>query len=129
MGMGEGMISICSQYRLNNSLYKGFLIFKYSDALNNPSKKMNFQEQERFYQAFRKSRAASTPKENETVTEVLNGLIVTRPAKKIEHLSTTTQETTTKEPVITELGGSKAGSVQVNKLREILRFQRSNGRF
>jgi hypothetical protein len=32
--MGRRMISICSQYRLNNSsLYKEILIFKYSDAL------------------------------------------------------------------------------------------------
>ena len=58
-------------------------------------KRMNLQEQERFYQfmnsvkANERSRAASTPpeKESETVTEVMNGLIVTRPAKKIEYLS------------------------------------------
>ena len=66
---------------------------------------MNLQHQERFYQfmnrvkANERSRAASsTPaneKENETVTEVMNGLIVTRPAKKIEHLSTTRTTTTT----------------------------------
>jgi hypothetical protein len=53
---------------------------------------MNFQQQEQFYQMMTrlKSRAASTPaneKENETVTEVMNGLIVTRPAEKIEHIS------------------------------------------
>jgi hypothetical protein len=56
---------------------------------------MNLQQQERFYQwmtrvkANERSRAASTPpeKESETVTEVMNGLIVTRPAKKIEHIS------------------------------------------
>ena len=37
------------------------------------------------------SRAASIQeaKENATVTEVLNGLIVTRPAKRIEHISET----------------------------------------
>jgi hypothetical protein len=57
-----------------------------------------------------RSRAASTPpeKENETVTEVMNGLIVTRPAKKFEHLSTS--ETKESEPIITDLQTSKAGS-------------------
>jgi hypothetical protein len=74
---------------------------------------MNFQQQEQFYQMMTrlKSRAASTPaneKENETVTEVMNGLIVTRPAKKFEHLSTS--ETKESEPIITDLQTSKAGS-------------------
>ena len=157
---------------------------------------MNLQQQEQFYQfmnrvkANERSRAASTPaneKENETVTEVMNGLIVTRPAKKIEHIS---EARTTSEPQaqvwnltkdgpvleskagstqyetvvkkydmslpstgdqvfkcgihdfetknVTEFNrhlstkdhgtGSKATSVSVNKLQEILRFQRSNGR-
>jgi len=72
---------------------------------------MNLQEQERFYQAFRKSRAASTStKENETVTEVMNGLIVTRPAKKIEYLSTEKKETQASEPIVTDLQKGKAGS-------------------
>ena len=149
------------------------LIFKYSDAHILPCTTMNLREQERFYQAFTRSRAASTPpeKENETVTGVMNGLIVTRPAKKIEHLST---NESVAEPIITDLQkskagsgtkyydmslpstgdqifkcgvhdfetknltefnrhvenhGSKAASVPVNKLQEILRFQRSNGRF
>ena len=128
--------------------------------------------------------AASTPpeKESETVTEVMNGLIVTRPAKKTEYLST--KETVASEPIITDLQKGKAGStqyetvvkkydmslpstgdqvfkcgihdfetrnvtefnrhlstkdhgskaasvpipVQVNKLQEILRFQKSKGR-
>ena len=130
-----------------------------------------------------RSRAASTPaKESETVTEVMNGLIVTRPAKKIEYIGTTTKETQASEPIVTDLQkskagstqyevvkkyydmggsstgdqvfkcgihdfetknltefnrhvekenhgtGSKAASVQMNKLQEILRFQKSNGR-
>jgi len=61
---------------------------------------MNLREQERFYQfmnrvkANERSRTASTPpeKENVTVTEIVDGLIVTRPAKKIEHLSTQEQQ-------------------------------------
>jgi hypothetical protein len=64
---------------------------------------MNFQEQERFYRMFSRSRAASTPKENETVTEVTNGLIVTRPAKKIECLSTQETQAQTSEPIVIDL--------------------------
>jgi hypothetical protein len=51
---------------------------------------MNLQQQERFYQwmtrvkANERSRAAST-KEDPIVTEIVNGLIVSKPAKKIEH--------------------------------------------
>ena len=50
----------------------------------------------------------STPpeKENETVTEVMNGLIVTRPAKKIESLYKA-KETQASEPIITDLQKSK----------------------
>ena len=68
---------------------------------------MNFQEQERFYQAFRKSRAAST-KEDTIITEIVDGLIVSRPAKKIEYLST--KETQASEPIVIDLQKSKAGS-------------------
>ena len=34
------------------------------------------------------SRAASVPKENTIVTEISDGLIISKPAKRIEHLST-----------------------------------------
>ena len=61
------------------------------------------------------------------ITEVHDGIIVTRPAKKIEYLSTA--ENQASEPIVIDLQQkSKAGSVPVNKLREIIRFQRSNGR-
>ena len=92
---------------------------------------MNLQQQDRFYEMMtrlRNSRAASVPKEDKIVTEIVNGLIVSKPAKKIEYLSETQK---TSEPEIIDLqeyAKSKAGSVPVNKLQEILRFQRSNGR-
>jgi hypothetical protein len=75
---------------------------------------MNLQQQERFYQwmtrvkANSSSRAASTTKEDAIVTEIVNGLIVSKPAKKIEHLST--KETQTSEPIVIDLQKSKAGS-------------------
>jgi len=86
---------------------------------------MNLQQQEQFYQFMNRvkanSRAAST--EDKRITEVVNGIITTRPIKKIEYLNT---EPSTKEseqgPEIIELTKSKAGSVQVNKLREIHDF-------
>ena len=55
---------------------------------------MNLQQQERFYKMMTRlkanSRAASTEteaKEDTMITEVHDGLIVTRPSKKIEYLS------------------------------------------
>ena len=53
---------------------------------------MNLQQQDRFYEMMTRlkanSRAASTEaKDDVMITEVTNGLIVTRPAKKIEYLS------------------------------------------
>ncbi len=97
---------------------------------------MNLQQQDRFYEMMTRlkanSRAASTEaKEDRMITEVHDGLIVTRPAKKIEYLSEpqkTEQEAKvwnlTKDGPVLQ---SKAASVPVNKLREIIRFQRSNG--
>ena len=76
------------------------------------------------------SRTASTP----MVTEITNGLIVTRPAKKIEYLSET-QKTEQEAKVwnLTRDGPvleSKAASISgINKLREIVQFQNSNGRY
>ena len=86
-----------------------------------------------------RSRAASVPKEDVMVTEVLNGLIVSRPAKRIEHLSTGEAKSTndaqpkvwnlTKDGPVLE---SKAGSIiavpGINKLKVIHNFIRSNGR-
>ena len=76
----------------------------------------------------RKAAASTEAKENTMITEVHDGIIVTRPAKKIEYLSTS-RKTQASEPIVIDLQQkSKAGSVPVNKLREIIRFQRSNGR-
>ena len=81
------------------------------------------------------SRAASVPKEDVMVTEVMNGLIVSRPAKRIEHLSTGEAKSTndakvwnlTKDGPVLE---SKAASAPgINKLKVIHNFIRSNGRF
>ena len=52
---------------------------------------MNLQQQERFYQWMTRvkgnSRAASTStKEDAIITEMVNGTLVSRPAKKIEYL-------------------------------------------
>jgi anti-sigma28 factor (negative regulator of flagellin synthesis) len=80
---------------------------------------MNLQEQ--FYQAMTNSRAASTP--DARVTEMGNGLLVSKPAKK--------------EPEVIDLQeyakSRKAGSVSnqdinVNKVRAIHNFINSNGR-
>lgn len=99
---------------------------------------MNLQQQEHFYQAMTRlranSRAASSqaPREDAMITEVLNGLIVTRPAKKIEHISEAKPSKEAQPQIwnLTKDGPvlqSKAGSMSVpgiNKLRT-----RSNGKF
>ena len=98
---------------------------------------MNLQQQERFYQfmnrikANERSRAASTTEdvrvtEDVRISEMVNGTLVSKPAKKIEYIGETTRKES--EPIVIDLQKSKAGSVPVNKLQEILRFQRSNGR-
>ena len=100
---------------------------------------MNLQQQERFYQAMARlranSRAAAVTKEDATVTEIINGLIVSKPLKKIEHISEAkpTSEpqaqvwNLTKDAPVLE---SKAASVfvQENKLKVIHDFIKSNGR-
>ena len=112
---------------------------------------MNFQQQEVFYQAMTRlnnnkansrSRAASTQesKDDARVTEIINGLLVSKPAKKIEEV-TEAKTTRTKEaqvwkltpqgPVLEqqEQQESKAASVPgINKLKAIHDFIRSNGR-
>ncbi len=92
----------------------------------------NFQEQ--FYQMMTrlKSRAASLSTSEERITEMINGVLVTRPVKKFQEIAETTT-TATKEPVVIDLqqdAKSKAGSVvQENKLKVITDFINSNGRY
>ena len=108
---------------------------------------MSLQQQEQFYQMMtrlRRLRAASSsvPKEDAIVTEIVNGLIVSKPAKKIEYLSTKEDKaTTTNEsqakvwnltkdgPVLAQQQESKAASVPgIQKMKAIHDFIRSNGR-
>jgi hypothetical protein len=91
---------------------------------------MNLQEQ--FYRAMTNSRAATTEAKAETrITEVQNGIIVTRPLKKVEHVSDSEPIPKTSEPEaqvwnLTKDGPvlqSKAGSVPgINKLKAIHDF-------
>jgi len=76
------------------------------------------------------SKAASVPREYAMVTEIVNGLIVTRPAKKIEYIGVgESKEKNESEPIVIDLQKSKAGSVPgINKLKVIHDFIRSNGR-
>jgi hypothetical protein len=93
------------------------------------SRKPMYDFQEQFYQVMTRLRAnqlraAST--QDTTVTEVMNGLIVTRPAKKIEYIGETKESESESEPEIIDLQAhakSKAASVpSINKLREIYDF-------
>ena len=60
---------------------------------------MNLQQQEQFYQMITRlrpnSRTASLPEAETRITEVNNGIIVTRPLKKIEYIS---EHSKTSEP-------------------------------
>ena len=52
---------------------------------------MNLQEQEQFFQMMARLKAnsgaaSSVPKADVLVTEMINGVLVSKPAKKIEHL-------------------------------------------
>jgi hypothetical protein len=104
---------------------------------------MNLQEE--FYQVMTRlktnSRAASTPDADARVTEMVNGLLVSKPAKKIEEVEVTEAKQTTKEaqpqvwkltkygPVLEQQQESKAASVPgINKLKAIQEFINSNGR-
>ena len=57
------------------------------------------------------SRAASVPKEDAIVTEMVDGLIVSKPAKRIEYLSAKAEEPTA-QTVVTkyDMGGSSSGN-------------------
>jgi len=83
---------------------------------------MNLQQQEEFYQVMTRhkansssrSRAASLSTRDARVTEMVNGLLVSKPAKKIEEAKTTTRvwRLTPQGPVLE----SKAASVPgINK--------------
>ena len=92
---------------------------------------MNLQQQEQFYQMMTRlkanSRAASS-KDDVRITEMVDGFLVSKPAKKIEYLST--KETQASEPIVIDLQKSKAGSVPgINKMKTIHDFIKSNGRF
>ena len=67
---------------------------------------MNLQQQEQFYNMVSRlkgnSRATSVPKDDAIVTEIVNGLIVSKPAKKIEYLSET-QKTSEQEAQVWNL--------------------------
>ena len=76
---------------------------------------MNLKQQEQFYQMMTRvkanSRAASVPKEDAIVTEIVDGLIVSKPAKKIEYIGASeTQGRNESEPIVIDLQKSKAGS-------------------
>ena len=81
---------------------------------------MNLQEQ--FYQAMtnsrlRRSRAASSGKEDARATEMINGLLVSKRTAKLEIID------------LQEYAKSAAASVQgINKLKAIQEFFNSNGR-
>jgi hypothetical protein len=73
---------------------------------------MNLQQQDRFYQMMTRlkanSRAASStelPEAERRVTEMINGQLISRPAKKV-----TLVEKQEQEPVVIDLQKSKAGS-------------------
>jgi hypothetical protein len=76
---------------------------------------MNFQQQEQFYQMMTRLKS-STTKEDTIVTEIVDGLIVSKPARKIEYIG----ETKESEPIVIDLQKSKAGSVpSINKMKAI----------
>ncbi len=86
-----------------------------------------------------KSRAASTEsKDDVRITEMVNGVIITRPAKKFEEINTNNESKSGQaivEPQVWNLTRqgpvleSKAASVPgINKMKAIHDFIRSNGR-
>ena len=100
---------------------------------------MHFQEE--LYQVMTRlkanSRAAST-QDYARVTEMINGLLVSKPAKKIEEV-TEAKTTTTNEPkvwnliahgpILQQQQENKAASVPgINKIKAIQDFINSNGR-
>ena len=74
---------------------------------------MNLQQQEQFYQMMTRlrSRAASS-KDDVRITEMVNGTLVSKPAKKIEYIS---EATTTSEPEAQVWNLTKDGPVLQSK--------------
>ena len=75
---------------------------------------MNLQQQDQFYQMMTRlranSRAASStelPEAERRVTEMINGQLISKPAKKVTLVQEQEQE---KEPIVIDLQKSKAGS-------------------
>ena len=69
---------------------------------------MNLQQQEQFYQMMTRvkgnSRAASLPEAEIRVSEIdSNGVLISKPLKKVEEISEATQTTTTKEAQVWKL--------------------------
>ena len=81
-----------------------------------------------------RSRAASVPRDDARVTEMINGIIVSKPAKKVTHLSNQEEQKQESELEVIDLqeyAKPKAGSVPstgVNKVKAIHNFMFSNGR-
>jgi hypothetical protein len=81
--------------------------------------------------------AAAEPRDNTIITEMINGVLVSRPAKKYTKLDPSSSMNNNKEPLIIELGGSnndsksKAGSIYgnigKNKIKAIHDFMTSKG--
>jgi hypothetical protein len=73
---------------------------------------MNLQQQDQFYRWMTRvkgnSRAAST-KDDVRITEMINGQLISRPAKKVTNIVDPVEEQE-KEPIVIDLQKSKAGS-------------------
>ena len=87
---------------------------------------MNFQEQDQFYQVMTRLRANSSSRsasvqEDARVTEMINGLLVSKPKKEPEIIDLQEYAKSRK---------SVSASVpSINKLKAIHNFIKSNGRF
>src|SRR6476469_1922135 len=101
-------------------------LFKYSRTYKQT---LNLQQQEHFFQAMsrQRSRAASVPKEDVMVTKMVDGLIVSKPAKTIVYIGEIKKRNES-EPIVIdsqEHANSKAGSVpSINKLKIIQELKR-----
>jgi hypothetical protein len=80
---------------------------------------MNLQQQDQFYQWMTRlkanSRAASTKEERlerleARVTEMINGQLISKPAKKVTNIVDVKEQAQEKEPIVIDLQKSKAGS-------------------
>jgi hypothetical protein len=73
---------------------------------------MNLQQQDQFYQWMTRlkgnSRAASSPEAR--VKEMINGQLISKPAKKVTNIDVVEKQEQEKEPIVIDLQKSKAGS-------------------